>query len=319
MLAALVAMAPATPAPSAIHSLHSYPRALCLDGSPAVYYLSRGSNASSFLFFLEGGGWCQTLSECAERAKTNLGSSTSYAPTLDLSTINAPPSQRGGECNGHDAFDRNASANPLFATWNFVYVPYCDGASFAGDNESASLFFRGKAIREAVVADLRATAGLSEATHVVVSGCSAGGAAVYFHADWFADQLPHATTRAMPDSGWFLDGDYKRDNKSHCAPPYSRAARRAFFTTVQRTTRTAHSAWFSSSYCRRHCFVPPSLSDRRCSLLLRRTQTVRACATCLRWPTSRPRSTLLVCSSSVRMPPSSPHPPPPPRVPPRAP
>ena len=50
--------------------------ALCLDGSPATYYISKGSNASAFLFHFQGGGWCQTLEECAQRAKTQVSIST---------------------------------------------------------------------------------------------------------------------------------------------------------------------------------------------------------------------------------------------------
>ena len=203
------------PAPSERVILSEYAHAKCLDGSPAVYYISRGSNRFAFLFHLQGGGWCQTLDECASRAKTALGSSLSYPATMDLSAIDAPPT--AGTGGGHDAFDRNATANPLFAKWNYVYVPYCDGASFSGDNSSISpaLQFRGKAIREAVVASLRAEEGLSKATHAVVWGCSAGGAATYFHTDWFAAQLPAAMTRGMPDSGWFVEGDYARDGKPH--------------------------------------------------------------------------------------------------------
>ena len=45
------------------------------------------------------------------------------------------------------------------------------------------------------------------------TGCSAGGAAAFMHTDWFAAQVPQAKTRGMPDSGWFLDGNYARDGK----------------------------------------------------------------------------------------------------------
>ena len=102
-------------------------------------------------------------------------------------------------------------------------MPYCDGGSFAGANSSAfvsasapsvvALHFRGLAIREAVLASLRANAGLGSASDVVVTGCSAGGLAAFLHTDWFAAQLPAAKTRGMPGSGWFLDGNYARDGK----------------------------------------------------------------------------------------------------------
>ena len=108
---------------------------------------------------------------------------------------------------------------------------------------------------------LKATFGFNDAEYVVVSGCSAGGAAAFFHTDWFAAQAKKAKTRVrvvgpahtkkkkehdrkteksnktvevvsscfflivsslprqptkmqgMPDSGWFLDGNYARDGK----------------------------------------------------------------------------------------------------------
>lgn len=194
--------------------------AVCIDGSPAVYYISEGSNATAWLFHHEGGGWCQTLDECAERAKGRLGSSNGYPVAKDLRSVDPPPTTGVATGKlGSNHFDRDCSTNPLFCNWNFVYMPYCDGQSFAGDAtgsyNGAQLHFRGKAIREAVVWSLRATAGLTDATHSVITGCSAGGAATFFHVDWFAAQLPSAMTRGMPDSGVFLDGNYARDGKQN--------------------------------------------------------------------------------------------------------
>lgn len=48
---------------------------------------------------------------------------------------------------------------------------------------------------------------------MVIGGCSAGGLAAYEHLDWYAQQAPHAFTRGLPDSGFFLDGNYTRDGK----------------------------------------------------------------------------------------------------------
>lgn len=67
--------------------------------------------------------------------------------------------------------------------WNTVFIRYCDGGSFTGSNSSTTivqgmeLFFRGKHILKAVIDDLLDNRGLSNATDVVVSGCSAGGLA----------------------------------------------------------------------------------------------------------------------------------------------
>lgn len=61
------------------------PAALCLDGSPGAYYISRGTDPSRILLFFEGGGWCggstlaTTTESCYQRSKGALGSSKSYA------------------------------------------------------------------------------------------------------------------------------------------------------------------------------------------------------------------------------------------------
>lgn len=51
------------------------PEALCLDGSPGVYYVHKGSS-SKFLLNFEGGGWCgshlgidETVENCYRRTK----------------------------------------------------------------------------------------------------------------------------------------------------------------------------------------------------------------------------------------------------------
>ena len=106
-----------------------------------------------------------------------------------------------------DAMDRSVAINPLMHSWTFVYLPYCDGGSFAGDAAVAgppALHFAGLKIREAAAASLRASFALDGATDVVVGGGSAGGLAAYLHVDWWARQAPAGVkARGMPDSGFF--------------------------------------------------------------------------------------------------------------------
>lgn len=175
------------------------PTALCLDGSPYSYYISVGSDTTKFSLNHQGGGWCQDLNECSQRAQTPLGSSKTWTNTVVMG----------------DSFSRIAAQNPLMANWTFVYLPYCDGGSFTGNNISTNpqLWFMGLNIRNAVVASLQANYGFDAATDIVVGGCSAGGLAAYLHVDYYAQLFPKATTRGMPDSGFFLDGNYSRDGK----------------------------------------------------------------------------------------------------------
>jgi hypothetical protein len=116
-------------------------------------------------------------------------------------------------------FNRTEPQNSM-ANWNYVFIRYCDGWSFASNraqptvlpvtNSSGSfnvtMHFRGLAVLEAVRRDLIKN-GMGAATDVVVGGCSAGGLAVFLHCDEWADAL-HAVAPAMnvvclSDSGWF--------------------------------------------------------------------------------------------------------------------
>jgi hypothetical protein len=71
-----------------------------------------------------------------------------------------------------------------------------------------SIYFRGLRILNGVFDELmKAEYGYSTATDLLFSGCSAGGIAVFLHADHvFNNKLPAGTTMgAMPDSGFFLE------------------------------------------------------------------------------------------------------------------
>ena len=105
----------------------------------------------------------------------------------------------------------------------------CDGGSYAGgvlapqQVGADTIYYRGRYILDAVYATL-ATAGfgLRAATSLVVKGCSAGGLAVYLHADYVAGLMraiaPAARVLAAPGAGLFLDvpgfdgGYHYRDN-----------------------------------------------------------------------------------------------------------
>ena len=47
----------------------------CIDGSPAIAYLAQNQSSKQFIFWLEGGGICKSLSDCQGRAQGSLGSS----------------------------------------------------------------------------------------------------------------------------------------------------------------------------------------------------------------------------------------------------
>ncbi|KAL5567982.1 hypothetical protein UlMin_024557 [Ulmus minor] len=170
--------------------------ALCLDGSLPAYHYDRGFGAgrTNWLLQFEGGGWCNDVQSCLDRAQSRRGS-THYMNKLEVFS---------------GILSNNASLNPDFYNWNRVKLRYCDGASFAGDslfnNGTSLLYFRGQRIWKAIILDLLPK-GLGKAHKALLSGCSAGGLASFLHCDNFAEYLPtNASVKCMSDAGFFLDG-----------------------------------------------------------------------------------------------------------------
>ena len=175
-------------------SLAAYPLAQCLDGTPAMYYLSEG-NASRVFVFFEGGGFCQNLAECQVRAASYLGSTSHDKRSLVLD---------------RPYFTRSPAASPLLHSFTFAYVRYCDGGYFSGNRISpvmhngTRLHFRGRHILKAVLDDLN----LDRATDVVIGGCSAGGIHVLAHLDMIRAMLPSTVAvLGFADSGFYTDVD----------------------------------------------------------------------------------------------------------------
>lgn len=105
---------------------------------------------------------------------------------------------------------RDPAVNPTFSTWNVAYLPYCDGASFAGDvidpvqTGSSQIYFRGRRIFTEAFKQFKAVA-LDSATEVLLTGGSAGALATFYHLDRVQKLLPKTRVLGLPDSGWFLD------------------------------------------------------------------------------------------------------------------
>eukprot|EP00727_Mastigamoeba_balamuthi_P010693 m51a1_g6246 hypothetical protein (1711) ;mRNA; r:28044-43995 len=202
-LAALLRESPSTRASMTLRLLHEAAQlrgARCLDGtSPGYYYRAgQGAGASKWVIYINGGGWCYTVRDCAERTKLDIGSSKDWPPTAS-----APDS-------GQIHYD--SKTNPDFWDWNHVMVQYCDGASFTGDREQPvvdpatgkTLYMRGLRIINAVFSDLL-DRGMLSATEVQLTGCSAGGLSTMLHADRLAALLSEGVKfGSVPLSGYFM-------------------------------------------------------------------------------------------------------------------
>ena len=87
-----------------------YPEARCLDGSMGAFYWSPGSSKTKFYLHQQGGGGCNSYSDCSKRSHSGLGSTEDkyWKQTYDLST--------------YEVFSRSKKENPLLHDWNQVRV-----------------------------------------------------------------------------------------------------------------------------------------------------------------------------------------------------
>jgi len=184
--------------------------AKCLDGSAPGYYLSKGKldGINKWFIYHMGGAWCSSIEDCYYRSKTLLGSTNIYwpRPFYDLSPWGDSPGYPGGY------FSTNPIINPLMWNWNKVFLIYCDGGSFSGNNhtktiyKNTELFFRGFLNLQSYHRDLVEKHNFINATDVIISGASAGGLATFLHLDWWKSQMNKNTKIiGLPDSGFFPD------------------------------------------------------------------------------------------------------------------
>lgn len=165
----------------------------CLDGSQAGYYFRQNTSSHQFVIYIEGGGVCQGSRDCTSRKRSSLGSSHFWGKTK----------------TGSELVSMTATSNPDFYTWNHIWIPYCSGDLWLGQEEnptnpfgsgSDTYTFHGHKI---LIAMMTEKVGLDKATHVLLTGCSAGGIGSFHHADWLTEQLPNAIVKTNPEAGWF--------------------------------------------------------------------------------------------------------------------
>ena len=113
-----------------------------------------------------------------------------FNPNTTTSSSKAFGADNNYCCDG--ILSANSTINPDFSSWNLVFVGYCDGSSFSGDRAGSynGLRYRGRANLDAVLDNLLTQQHMSSASDVLITGGSAGGLAVYLHADHIAGRLP---------------------------------------------------------------------------------------------------------------------------------
>ncbi|CAI5505366.1 unnamed protein product [Closterium sp. Naga37s-1] len=195
--------------------------------SPPGFYhrQGHGTGANKWLIYLQGGGWCYSVTGCSFRATTVLGSTRFYVPPSNPafeSTLRKYGTQFSGMLSA------SAQENPAFFNWNTVMVLYCDGGGFAGSgqriavNRTTTLFSHGSRIINAVLQELTMRRGMAAAAKVVLSGCSAGGQAVSAVCNRVGAAVPRANVKCIMDGGFFL-GTIEPEGTNVCRPRGSKA------------------------------------------------------------------------------------------------
>lgn len=112
--------------------------ARCLDGSPQRYWIQKGTNVNKWSWHFMGGGWCESIGDCAGRAydatcirgssnpgcynySVNVGNGIpgqNYQDPWDLADI---PSSLGARWAG-GLMNTDPTHNPATWDWNKVWV-----------------------------------------------------------------------------------------------------------------------------------------------------------------------------------------------------
>ncbi|MBI3786449.1 MAG: hypothetical protein HY270_23925 [Deltaproteobacteria bacterium] len=157
---------------------------ICIHGDPFRVYVRPGTS-NNVLFYLEGGGACWNNDTCWVHSRAKL----TAAPIGPLDIFPG-------------IFLRNDPTNP-FTDWNMVYVPYCDGSVFSGDNIAD--YTGGRAWHRGVSnlsTGVDVTASLyPHPDKIVVSGSSAGGYGTFSGYGVMRLAYPNTEIRVLNDSG----------------------------------------------------------------------------------------------------------------------
>src|SRR5581483_9051315 len=129
-------------------------KAICLFGAEYQISIRRGAS-NNVLFYLQGGGACWNAESCLD------------AKTASDTAVRDPET---------GILDASQPNNP-FKDWNVVFVSYCDGSVFSGDNvvqyRNVTTYHHGLENLGAAVTTMQRT--FPTPDKVLVAGSSAGG------------------------------------------------------------------------------------------------------------------------------------------------
>ena len=276
--------------------LEKFPEAKCNDGTPAIFYYgaaTKTEDRDKWLIFLQGGGACQDGQSCAERW---CSAETAYG--MDKMTTSLSKASIRG------VGFLNPTTDNRFGSWNRVLIYYCSSDTWNGDSvrtlqasannagtRDYDIYFKGARIVSAVLDTLRnsgpsvrrrvarhaveeeatsAWPDLDDATAVILSGSSAGGAGVRANLDRVGEKL----RRTNPDLDYrgIIDAIYgtlseNRDftRSTFCAADPARGCSyESFMKSTREAVDTLYAARDDESCLQWHQTKAPG-TEWRCS------------------------------------------------------
>lgn len=172
-----------------------FPGAFCQDGSATGLGVNLHPSSDRVVIYLEGGGACFNDVTCAAVANPHGYGRSNFGTGSGLAT--------------YPMFSRTDTTNP-FHDWNFVYVPYCSGDIFAGNNPTDSSIPGKVFVGYVNVGEFlnRLVPTFSAASLVVLTGSSAGGFGAAYN--WDRTQAAFGATPVLmlDDSGPIMSTTY---------------------------------------------------------------------------------------------------------------
>jgi hypothetical protein len=177
-----------------------FPGSRCINGGASGIGVSLNPGSSRVAIYLEGGGACFDPLTCAVVANR-----TGYKQGEFDSDVQSGLLDSG-------AFNRDDPDNP-FRDFNFIWVPYCSGDVFSGNNPSGAVGggsqqFLGYQNIGLFLQRLVPT--FATATQVVLAGSSAGGVGAAYNYDRVAQAFGDVPVLLLDDSGIVLSDTYMK-------------------------------------------------------------------------------------------------------------
>lgn len=189
------------------HLIHSAVErnALCNDGTPSGGYFSPGidDGANKWIIYFTGGRWCWDNESC----KNTYGRMRGTIQDQYISSRNWPDTED---------FIGLMSPSPQindFHNWNRIYVKYCTSDIYSGNanNENdIGYYFHGDNVVYEMLKDfmdskiVKSNNTINKATHMIISGSSAGGLGVMIHLTRIANMFPNTIVKGFNDAGWLI-------------------------------------------------------------------------------------------------------------------